>query len=37
MVELLQGDCLEKIQEIESETIQCVVTSPPYLIWLTRL
>ena len=27
---LLIGDCFEKIKEIESETIQTCVTSPPY-------
>jgi len=27
---ILQGDVLDKLQEIESDSIQCVVTSPPY-------
>ena len=27
---ILHGDVLDKLQEIESESIQCVVTSPPY-------
>jgi len=27
---ILQGDVLDKLQEIEPESIQCVVTSPPY-------
>ena len=27
---LLEGDVFEKIKEIESESVQCVVTSPPY-------
>jgi len=27
---ILQGDVLNKLQEIKSDSIQCVVTSPPY-------
>jgi len=27
---ILQGDVLDKLQEIEPESVQCVVTSPPY-------
>ena len=27
---ILQGDVIEKLKEIESGTVQCVVTSPPY-------
>jgi DNA modification methylase len=27
---ILHGDVLDKLKEIESESIQCVVTSPPY-------
>ena len=27
---ILEGDCLSKIEDISSESIQTVVTSPPY-------
>ena len=27
---ILQGDVIDKLQEIETESVQCVVTSPPY-------
>ena len=27
---ILHGDVLDKLQEIESDSVQCVVTSPPY-------
>jgi hypothetical protein len=27
---LIQGDCTEKMRELESGSVQCVVTSPPY-------
>jgi len=27
---ILQGDVFEKLREIETESVQCVVTSPPY-------
>ena len=27
---ILQGDVIEKLKEIETGTVQCVVTSPPY-------
>jgi DNA modification methylase len=27
---ILQGDVIERLQDIEDNTIQCVVTSPPY-------
>ena len=30
MNKILQGDVIEKLKEIESGTVQCVVTSPPY-------
>jgi len=30
MNEIIQGDCLEKLKEIDDESIQCCVTSPPY-------
>jgi DNA modification methylase len=30
MNNILQGDVIEKLKEIESGTVQCVVTSPPY-------
>ena len=28
--QLLQGDCLELLPTLESNSVQCVVTSPPY-------
>ena len=28
--ELLQGDSLEMLASLEDESVQCVVTSPPY-------
>ena len=34
MNEILQGDCLEVLRTLESESIDCVVTSPPY--WALR-
>ena len=30
MNNILQGDVIEKLKEIETGTVQCVVTSPPY-------
>lgn len=27
---IIQGDCLEKLKELPSESVDCVVTSPPY-------
>ena len=30
MEELILGDCLEVMKTIESNTISCIVTSPPY-------
>jgi DNA modification methylase len=30
MLTLLQGDALEKLQTLESKSVQCCVTSPPY-------
>ena len=29
-MKFIQGDCLEKIDDLESNSIDCVVTSPPY-------
>jgi DNA modification methylase len=29
-VKLLQGDCLQTLKTLEANSIQCVVTSPPY-------
>ena len=34
MNKILQGDCLEILRTLESESIDCVVTSPPY--WALR-
>jgi DNA modification methylase len=30
MIELLQGNCLEVLPTLAAESVQCVVTSPPY-------
>ena len=30
MIKLYNGDCLNILKEIDSETIDCVITSPPY-------
>ena len=30
MIDLRQGDCLEVLRKMEEETIDCVITSPPY-------
>ena len=31
-ITLLQGDCLELMKNIPSESVDCVLTDPPYLI-----
>ena len=30
MIKFLQGNCMDKIQELEDNSIDCVVSSPPY-------
>jgi len=30
MIKLLHGDCLKRMAELEAESVNCVVTSPPY-------
>ena len=30
MIKFIQGDCLERLQELEDNSIDCVVSSPPY-------
>ena len=30
MVKLIQGDCLEKLNEMKDESVDLTVTSPPY-------
>ena len=30
MIKILQGNCMDKLKELEDESVQCVVTSPPY-------
>ena len=30
MINLMQGDCLERMKEIESGSVDLTVTSPPY-------
>ena len=32
--EILQGDSLTKLKELESNSIDCIITSPPY--WALR-
>ena len=30
MIDLRQGDCIEELRKIPSESIDCIITSPPY-------
>lgn len=30
MIEILQGDCIERLRAMPDESVQCCVTSPPY-------
>ena len=30
MINIKQGDCLELMKEIPNESIDCIITSPPY-------
>ena len=30
MIKILQGNCIDKIKELDNNSIDCVVTSPPY-------
>jgi DNA modification methylase len=30
MIKFLQGNCLDKIKELDDNSIDCVVSSPPY-------
>lgn len=30
MIKILKGDCRELLKQIDSESIDCVITSPPY-------
>ena len=30
MIKILQGNCLDKIKELDDNSIDCVVSSPPY-------
>ena len=30
MIKIIQGNCIDKLKELEDESVQCVVTSPPY-------
>ena len=34
MIKILQGNCIDKLKELDNESVQCVVTSPPY--WALR-
>lgn len=29
-IDLIQGDCLEKMKEIPSGSVDCIITDPPY-------
>ena len=29
-IKILQGNCIDKIKELEDNSIDCVVSSPPY-------
>ena len=29
-IDLRQGDCLDILREMKEETVDCVITSPPY-------
>lgn len=29
-IKLIQGDCLEKMKEIPSGSLDCIITDPPY-------
>jgi len=30
MIKIIQGNCIDKLKELDDESVQCVVTSPPY-------
>ena len=30
MINLIQGDCLEELQKLEDNSVDCIITSPPY-------
>ena len=30
MIKILQGNCIDKLKELDDKSVQCVVTSPPY-------
>ena len=32
MIKILQGNCIDKIKELDDNSIDCVVSSPPYFI-----
>ena len=29
-MKLIKGDCIDELKKIESNSIKCIVTSPPY-------
>jgi site-specific DNA-methyltransferase (adenine-specific) len=31
-IDLIQGDCLEKMKDIPSGSVDCIITDPPYRI-----
>tara|TARA_R100001530_G_C4320389_1_gene155547 strand:- start:623 stop:1918 length:1296 start_codon:yes stop_codon:yes gene_type:complete len=30
MIKIIQGNCIDKLKDLDDESVQCVVTSPPY-------
>lgn len=30
MINLIQGDCIDKLKDIPNESVDCIITSPPY-------
>ena len=32
MINLLQGDCLEKLKELKDNSVDSIVSDPPYMI-----
>jgi len=32
MIKLIQGECLEKMQDIPDKSIDAIITDPPYII-----
>ena len=30
MIKIIQGNCIDKLKDLDDKSVQCVVTSPPY-------